>query len=144
MSDEGNITDSVARYRRLCLVISLVALALAFASKYYAGPHQRFADAYLGDAFIVICLYFWLALLWPHLRILTKSALISGLAVGVELLQATDLPASLHLPAPFVFVLGTSYDRRDFIFYGLGVLIAALVEKILTESRARRFRNANS
>ncbi|RQW02123.1 DUF2809 domain-containing protein, partial [candidate division KSB1 bacterium] len=115
----------------LCLFVSSFALALAFASKYYAGPHQRFADAYLGDVFIVICLYFWLALLWPQLHVLTKFALIAGLAIGVELLQATGLPASLRLPAPFVFVLGTSFDQRDFLFYGTGLMVAVLFDLLL-------------
>ena len=120
-----------ARYRRFCLITSLVALALAFLSKYYVGPFERFADAYLGDVFIVICLYFWLAILLPRIRISRKFLVIAAVACAVEFFQMTGLPAQLNLGEPFVFVLGTSFDLRDFIFYGLGLAIAVFVDRLL-------------
>ena len=128
--DPGNTQRSVTCYRIYCLIVSLVALSLAFWSKFYDGPYWRFADAYLGDVFIVICLYFWLALFRPGLHILTKFALIAALAFGVELFQATGLPAALNLPEPFVFILGTSYNAFDFLCYGSGLLCAVFFDQL--------------
>ena len=119
------------RYRVACLVISMVALLCACAAKFYQGPYWRIADAYFGDIFIVICLYFWLALLRPSVRIITKFLMIACLSTAVELLQATGLPASLNLSEPFVFILGTSFDPIDFVCYGVGLLCAVFIDNIL-------------
>jgi hypothetical protein len=121
----------VARYRRLCLAASFVALVLAFIAKYYVGPFERFADAYLGDVFIVICLYFWLAILAPQFSILSKFMVIAAVACCVEFLQLTGFPARLNLGEPFVFILGTSFDPYDFIFYALGLTSAVLLDVVL-------------
>lgn len=118
----------LARYRWLSLAASLLALTLAFIAKYYVGPYERFADAYLGDVFIVICLYFWLAIAAPRFRILSKFIVIAAVASFVEFLQLTGLPARLNLGEPFVFILGTSFDPRDFIFYGVGLTLAVIVD----------------
>ncbi|MBN1479366.1 DUF2809 domain-containing protein [candidate division KSB1 bacterium] len=121
--------EPLAIYRRVCFVTSSVALALAFLSKYYSGPHFRFADAYLGDLFIVICLYFILAGSYINLGIMQKFIVIMAIACFVELFQWTKLPAQLNLPEPFVFILGTSFDPLDFVFYGMGLTIAVLLDK---------------
>lgn len=118
----------VRSYRLLSLIVSLVALALAFWSKYYSGPYYQLADAYLGDVFIVMCLYFGLALAFSRLSILKKFLTIAIVACSVELLQFSGWPASLNMPEPFVFILGTSFDPRDFIFYAIGLSLAAAID----------------
>lgn len=126
---------SATAYRRRCFVTSAIALSLAFLSKYYNGPHFRFADAYLGDLFIVICLYFVLAGFILKMHIRQKLSSIAVIACSVEFLQWTKIPAQLNLGEPFVFILGTSYDPQDFIFYGLGLTMAGLLDKTFIRFR---------
>jgi len=104
-------------------------LALAFWSKGYDGPHQRWVDAYVGDIFIVACLFYLLSLICPLWRTVIKFLIISGIAVAVESFQATGIPASWRLPEPFVFILGSSFDPLDFLFYGTGLLMVVIIDK---------------
>ncbi len=130
--------NPVKVYRRAAIITSFVALALAFASKYYAGPYRHFSDAYLGDVFIVICLYYWLASAFPPLPILAKFSAIAVLACAVEFVQLSGWPARLDLPEPFVFILGTSFDPKDFLFYAIGLCLAVLVDGRLYVLSGRR------
>ncbi len=121
-------TAQYQKYRLAALVASLVALGLAFLSKYYSGPYQQFSVAYLGDVFIVICLFFWLALVVPRFSTLAKFIIIAAVACSVELLQLSGWPARLNLPEPFVFILGTSFDPKDFLFYAIGLSLAVAMD----------------
>ncbi len=127
-------------YRIHALITSLVflALALALASKYYHGPHHVFADAYLGDVFIVGCLYFWLALIKPRWYPRLKGGIILLVALTVESFQATGIPASWGLPEPFVFVLGSQFDIRDLAFYLLGITLALLIDRYLMQKHLKK------
>jgi hypothetical protein len=111
-------------YRRNTGYGSLLFLAAAFASKYYRGPGAAFSSAYLGDLFIVGCLYAWLGFFCIRLRPLMKAGAVGLFATLVELFQKTGIPASWGLPQPFTFVAGTAYDAKDFIFYFLGLVLA--------------------
>lgn len=126
------------RYRYQCAVTSFGLLTAAFLAKYYRGPGQVFADAYLGDFFIVGCLYFWLSAMVPRLPIWPKAAAIGLLALAVELFQATLIPASWNLPQPLSFLLGTAFDSKDFIFYFLGLTLAVLLDSIFRKIRGDR------
>ena len=125
-SSKQNI--NIRTYRLYAAVASIITLGLALWSKYYSGPYHTFADAWLGDVFIVICLYFWLALAFPRFTILIKFLAIALLATGVELLQLSGWPASLNVPEPFVFILGTSFDPKDFLCYAIGLTLAAVLD----------------
>ena len=118
-------------YRYACLIVSLVALALAFVSKFYSGPYWRFADAYLGDVFIIICLYFWLTIMCVNLSIVFKALMIAALATVVELFQLSGIPTRWDLPEPFVFILGSSFDPKDFIYYAIGLCGAVGIDILL-------------
>jgi len=106
------------------LLFSLLFLTAAFISKYYRGPAADFSSAYLGDLFIVACLYDWLSLCWIRLHPLFKAGAVALFATMVELFQKTGIPASWGLPEPFTFIAGTAYDAKDFSFYFLGLALA--------------------
>jgi hypothetical protein len=124
--------------RRKAAILSLAFLALAFLSKFYSGPFWRFADAYLGDVFIVACLYFGLSFVFPRKKPIIKFLVIAVFAVAIEFFQATGLPAALQLPKPFVFILGTSYDEFDFVCYLFGLAIAILLDVLILQSRSHK------
>ena len=125
-----------AGYKRKCLVAAIVFLALAFLSKLYSGPFWRIADAYFGDVFIVACLYFILSIIFTKIRPLLKFMAIALFATAVELFQATGIPASLELPRPFVFILGTSFDIYDFAFYAVGLMSAVGLDIYYLQGRS--------
>jgi hypothetical protein len=123
------------KYRLLSLIALLMFLAAAFASKYYQGVGQVFAEAYLGDLFIVGCLYFGLGMFLPKMAMWIKAGLIGLVALLVESFQATGIPASWGLPAPFSFIMGTAFDPRDFLFYALGIISAVIVDTLCLKKR---------
>jgi hypothetical protein len=119
----------IKTYRPLSLLVLLFFLSAAFASKFYRGAGQVFAEAYLGDLFIVGCLYFGFGLVFTKMAVLHKARIIGLVALSVESFQATGIPASWKLPAPMSLILGTSFDPRDFVIYTLGLFIAVIVDK---------------
>jgi hypothetical protein len=123
------------KYRLLSLIVLLLFLGAAFASKFYRGAGQVFAEAYLGDLFIVGCLYFSLGTILPKMAMWKKAGLIGLVAVLVESFQATGIPASWGLPAPLSFIMGTAFDPRDFLFYALGIFIAVLIDTLYLKKR---------
>ena len=116
------------------LLMAIVLLLLAFASKVYHGPYWQFSNAYVGGVFIVGTLYFMLSFAAPGWPPLKKALAIGMIAVAVELFQATGIPASWGLPEPFSFVLGTSFDPRDFLFYGIGLIVAILLDRWMSRN----------
>lgn len=118
-------------YRLWALLLSLLFLAGAFASKYYSGPHGHYIDAYFGDFFIVACLYFWTSILLPSTSPWIKACIIAIIAITVETFQLTGLPRSWDLPEPYVFILGSAFDPLDLVYYLFGILLAIGVDFLL-------------
>ena len=116
-------------YKKRNGILTFFFLTLAFFSKWYSGPAWRFSDAYLGDVFIVASLYYCLSIFAPGLSRTIKFAAVAALALAVELFQATGIPGSLNLPKPFEFILGTSFDLKDFISYLAGLILAVAVDQ---------------
>jgi len=128
---KSKIQIMVKNYRLIALLLSCGFLLFAVLSKLYRGPYWAFSDAYIGDVGIVACLYFGLSFAAPGLKPGLKLFLISAVAIFVELFQATGIPKSMNLPAPFVWVLGSHFDPVDFLFYFAGLLIAFFFDKRL-------------
>ncbi len=121
-------------------MVSILFLTFAVAGKIYKGHGWQYADAWIGDIGIVGCLYFWLAIFIPRHRPAAKTAVIAVVATAVELFQWTGIPRSWRLPRPFVFILGSRFDPRDFICYAIGLFAAWQVDRILmlTTEKKRR------
>jgi len=124
-------------YVHSAAALSLVFLLFALASKAYHGPMWRLADAYLGDTFIVACLYFFLTVLRPLWSWRLKILIIGGIAVAVEAFQASGIQRAWGLPKPFVFIFGTSFDPLDFACYALGLWWAYLSDRFLLKKLTR-------
>ena len=116
------------RQANLYLWIAMLALILAILTKLYRGPGWVALNAWAGDVGIVICLFFLLAAIFPGLKPIVKLLIIAFIAVSVECFQGTGIPGSWNLPAPFVWVLGSQFDPRDFIFYAIGLGIAFVLD----------------
>jgi len=120
-------------YRRLALTLGCGFLVFAVLTKLYRGPLHVYIDAWAGDIGIVACLYFILACFFPRLQPVIKGLVIACVAVSVELFQASGIPHSWNLPAPFVWVLGSRFDLMDFGFYFIGIMIALIIDRKLVK-----------
>ena len=104
------------------VVISIVipvALLHFLTGSNYRGPYPAFVNGYLIDILLPLSFYFLLCLVeLPLLRSwVVKSVLVFGAAGSVELAQFFGVP-----------VFGRTYDPVDFVMYGAGVLLAAILD----------------
>ena len=88
----------------------------------YTGPYPEFFNGYLLD--ILVPLAFYLLLCPQEYSILrhwmVKGALVFGAGASVEIAQFFGAP-----------LLGRTFDPLDFVMYGIGVMLAAILDSIL-------------
>jgi len=85
----------------------------------YRGPYPAFVNGYLLNILVPLGLYFLLCL--NEVSVLrswiVKSVLVFGAACFVEIAQFFGVP-----------LLGRTFDPLDFVMYGLGVILAAILD----------------
>ena len=96
-----------------------IALLHFFTGSNYKGPYPGFVNGYLLDILVPFGFYFLLrlndfSLLRPWI---VKSILVFGAASFVEIAQLFGVP-----------VFGQTFDPVDFIMYGIGVILAAILD----------------
>jgi hypothetical protein len=106
----------------VCCVVIPTALLHFFTGNNYRGPRPAFVNGYSLDILVPSAFYF---LLCPQeyslLRYWTvKAILIFGAASSVEIAQLFGVP-----------ILGRTFDPVDFIMYGLGVMLAVIVDTLV-------------
>ena len=92
--------------------------------------HDNFVRPYIGDVLVVIVLYFAVRSVWP--AGLTHLPLILFLfAACVEILQYFNLPQLLGLQdyTFFRILLGSTFDVKDILCYGVGCIFLFLYQK---------------
>ncbi len=107
------------------VVISIVipvALLHFLTGSNYRGPYPAFVNGYLIDILLPLSFYFLLCLVeLPLLRSwVVKSVLVFGAASSVEAAQFFGVP-----------IFGQTYDPMDFVMYGAGVLLAAILDTVV-------------
>lgn len=111
------------RITRKMAVIVGVNLAIALlhfvTGSNYTGPYPAFVNGYLLN--ILIPFGFYLLLCLNEVSVLrswiVKGALVFGAASFVEIAQFFGVP-----------LLGRTFDPLDFVMYGLGVILAAILD----------------
>jgi glycopeptide antibiotics resistance protein len=105
----------------VCLVVP-IALLHFFTGSAYGGPWPEFVNGYLLDILVPFAFYFLLVLPeTPLLRFwLVKALLVFGAGASVEIAQYFGAP-----------ILGRTFDPLDFVMYGLGVGLAALLDTVV-------------
>jgi hypothetical protein len=119
----------LTKYRRSCVLSACAFIAIAFASKAYRGPAWRYSDAYVGDVMVVGFIYFVLSFFMISMSIRRKIIYVFGYALLVELFQATGIPNSWHLPAPFIYVFGSVFNFIDILAYLVGLALAGFLDR---------------
>ena len=87
----------------------------------------------LGDALWATMIAWWVAALVPRASLRTRAIAALAICFAVELSQLYHAPAldALRRTTAGHLVLGSGFDPRDFVSYALGVLAAALLERIV-------------
>jgi hypothetical protein len=104
-------------------ILQLPIAALHFVTgSHYQGPCPVFVNGYLLDVLIPFGFYFLLSL--PDSSALTSWAVRAGLIFGA----ASLVEFAQFLGAP---VLGRTCDPLDLVAYGAGVLLAAILDRVV-------------
>jgi hypothetical protein len=111
--------------RKTGIIVSVnltIGLLHFVTGSHYSGPYPAFVNGYLLDILIPFGFYFLLCLSQlPLLRSwIVKSILVFGAASFVEIAQFFGLP-----------ILGRTYDAVDFVMYGIGVILAVILDTIV-------------
>lgn len=112
----------IALIASILLVIALIHILRV--GSYLRGSLFTFYYSFFSDIVIPFAMYFLLCLNdvqflflrdWP-----VKAMLVFAVASSAEVMQAFGVP-----------LLGQTFDPLDFVMFGVGVLLAALVERFL-------------
>lgn len=115
---------------RIFLVISLIVLfALGVLTKEYVGPHRHWFKNYCGDMIFVMFLYFFVKLIRPYMHAITLGISTFLTVSLIEFSQKISCPWLDEFRATFLgqLILGQHFDKNDFIYYGLGAILAMII-----------------
>ena len=110
-------------------VIVSILLLIALVHLFRVGTYLRedlftLYYSYFSDIVVPFGMYFLLCLNDERVRFLrdwrVKAMLVFGVASSTEVMQAFGVP-----------LLGQTFDRLDFVMFGGGVLLAALMDRFL-------------
>ena len=108
----------------ICILL-IIALIHAFrVGSYLSGSLFTLYYGYFSDIIVPFGMYFLLYLNETHIHFLrdwrVKAILIFGIASTTEILQCFGVP-----------ILGLTFDPLDFVMFGVGVLLAVVVDQCL-------------
>ena len=113
------------RTRKIGVVVSIsisVALLHFVTGENYQGPFPVFVNGYMIDVLLPFSLYFLLCLTQASIlrSWLVKAILVFAVGLVVETAQFYGFP-----------ILGQTFDPLDYLMYGLGVLMAVVLDTLL-------------
>ena len=119
------------------------AVVLATAIALGLVVHTRLPDTAItdiaGDALYPIAIYAGIVLVAARARPAVVALVTLGWCLAVELFQLTGIPTALGARIPPVsLVLGTGFDARDLLVYGVSVAVAWIIEGMLDRGRSTR------
>jgi hypothetical protein len=98
-----------------------VALLHFVTGRAYKGPYPEFVNGYLLDILLSFALYFLLCPLDAIFRFLrpwfVKGLPVFAIGFSVEVAQFYGVP-----------IFGRTFDPLDFVMYGMGVMLAAIID----------------
>lgn len=124
-----------ARY----FVLAICTIALGLALRAGGGVFGASVRDMLGDALWAAMIVWWTGVGAPAARLTARSTTALAICFGVELSQLYHTPwlDALRSTAGGHLVLGSGFDPRDLVAYGVGVLAAVLLERTVARRAAR-------
>jgi hypothetical protein len=118
-------TTTIGRTALIVSIQLVIALVHLFrVGTYLRGSLYTLYYSYFSDIVVPFGMYFLLCLNDVYVRFLrdwrVKAVLVFGVASSTEVMQAFGVP-----------LLGETFDPLDFVMFGGGVLLAALVDTLL-------------
>ena len=122
MKNDSSAAPSTTKILICVLIMVSVGLIHAFRlGQLFSGPLYTFYYGYVGDIVLPLSLYFMLALNDSQVSFLkpwyVKAGIVFTGATLMEILQYFG-----------IYALGVTFDPLDILMYGVGVLLAALIE----------------
>lgn len=129
-------TARMTRKRLLNLAVFLTLLLMETLIALFV--HDGFVRPYVGDVLVVAVVYFFLRIFIPE-KYPWLPAAVFAFAVTVEGLQYFHLAERLGITSPVLrTVLGSVYDTKDIVCYGVGCVFLAAYERTRRRENTRR------
>ena len=132
----------VSAIRRRAVFVALACATIAVGLAVHLrgtvfGPVMRDVA---GDALWAMMMTWWIGALAPRTRLAVRSTAAYLICAAVEFSQLYHTPMldAVRATAMGHLVLGSGFDPRDLVAYGLGVVLAALFESAAVTARRRR------
>ncbi|MGF1491517.1 MAG: DUF2809 domain-containing protein [Microcoleaceae cyanobacterium] len=118
----------VSRYRLDLLLGLFGSIVLGLASKFYNGPLENWVNDSFSSIFYEMCWAFLVAFVWPALTLIQIAVGVFVLTCGLEILQLWHPPFLEAIRATLLgrLILGTTFVATDFLYYGVGCVVAGL------------------
>jgi hypothetical protein len=120
-------------YKNHGLVLKICLMALVFISaiytKAYTGDFQLIINNHIGGIFYVVFGSLGFSILLPRLNLFLPVFMAFSATCILEFVQWFRFPFMVDLTQHkfFAYVFGNSFNPADFIYYGIGAVIALLV-----------------
>jgi len=122
----------------LALKISLLVLVFisAIYTRAYTGEFQQVINNNIGGVFYVVFGSLSFSILFPRFNLFLPVLMATGATCFLEFVQWFRFPFMLELTKNkiFAYLFGNSFNPADFIYYGIGSVIALLVLWFIRES----------
>lgn len=122
-----------ARY----LVLAATTIAVGLVIQRHGailGPAPR---DIAGDALWAMMMVWLVSVVWHHRERILRLGAAFTICVAVELSQLLHAPwlDRIRASTPGHLVLGADFDPGDLLAYGLGIVVAGLLDRLLRRSR---------
>jgi hypothetical protein len=109
-------------------LMSLVFITALF-SKAYTGEFQQIINNHIGGILYVLFGSLALSVLFPRLKAALPVMIATGATCLLEVIQMLRIPVMTEITRfrAFAYLFGTSFNPKDFLYYGAGALTALLV-----------------
>jgi len=106
------------------IMIVIVSLHVFRVGSYLSGTWFTLYSSYFGDVVIPFGFYYLLTPSEANVKLLrpwyAKALLVFGAASATEIAQAFG-----------IYMLGVTFDPLDIVMFGIGVLLAAFVDRVI-------------
>jgi hypothetical protein len=124
ISGSASKLSSCRRAVAWAVVLGVAAVHFLRAGSYLRGTLYRLYYSYASDVLLPLAAYSLLCIVERNLGFLrdwrAKAILVFAAASTAEILQGLGVP-----------MLGRTFDPRDFVMYGVGVLLAVLGDRLV-------------
>ena len=130
------------RTRAPYITLAAATITIGLAVQWRGAQLGQAARDVLGDALWAVMMTWWVATLAPAVRITVRAAVALAIAFAVETSQLYHTPAldALRATTAGHLVHGSGFDPRDLVAYTLGVLAAALLDRLAVRPNAETSR----